>query len=178
MAIGIAESLELAYMKSRIEDGALPRRLLDQWHIPFVRPVGGRASSWTPAASIPTSTRSSSRHRRSPAQLYLESGVRSMERGIVSAGRDATTGENHHPSLELVRLTIPRRVFTQAHMDVVAESVKACYDGRAEATGLRIVVQAEVSAVLPGAVRALGVTRIHRRMDSGRSSPAASGLRG
>ena len=60
---------------------------------------------------------------RSIAELYRISGVRSMERGIVSAGRDAETGENHIPELELVRLTIPRRVYTQAHMDVTAEAV-------------------------------------------------------
>ena len=53
-----------------------------------------------------------------------------MERGIVSAGRDPQTGDHKRPKLELVRLTIPRRVYTQAHMDVVAESVKACFDAR------------------------------------------------
>jgi tyrosine phenol-lyase len=64
-----------------------------------------------------------------------------MERGIVSAGRDPETGENKHPRLELTRLTIPRRVYTQAHMDVVAESVKACFDARDTATGLRMVFE-------------------------------------
>jgi hypothetical protein len=78
-----------------------------------------------------------------------------MERGIVSAGRDPKTGDHYYPKLELTRLTIPRRVYTQAHMDVVAESVKAVYDERARRRvwaedGLR----AEVSALLPGAVRA------------------------
>jgi tyrosine phenol-lyase len=71
-----------------------------------------------------SSRRISSRRRRSPP-LYLDSGVRAMERGIVSAGRDAETGEHHFPKLELVRLTFPRRVYTQAHMDVTAESVLA-----------------------------------------------------
>ena len=56
-----------------------------------------------------------------------------MERGIVSAGRDKKTGEHHIPKLELVRLTIPRRVYTQAHMDVTAESVAAVYDQREQA---------------------------------------------
>ena len=64
-----------------------------------------------------------------------------MERGVVSAGRDAVTGENHKPRLELVRLTIPRRVYTQAHMDVVAESVKACWDDRGGVRGLRMVFE-------------------------------------
>ncbi len=75
------------------------------------------------------------------AQLYLDSGVRSMERGIVSAGRDTETGENHHPRLELVRLAIPRRVYTQAHMDVVAESVSEVYKQRRTARGLRMTFE-------------------------------------
>ena len=61
-----------------------------------------------------------------------------MERGIVSAGRDAATGKHHYPALELVRLTIPRRVYTQAHMDIVAESAAAVFDERDTARGLRM----------------------------------------
>jgi tyrosine phenol-lyase len=75
------------------------------------------------------------------AELYLDSGVRSMERGIASAGRDRQPGENRYPKLELTRLTIPRRVYTQAHMDVVAESVKAVYDKRGETRGLKMVYE-------------------------------------
>jgi tyrosine phenol-lyase len=62
-----------------------------------------------------------------------------MERGIVSAGRDPRTGDHNRPALELTRLTIPRRVYTQAHMDVVAESVKAVHDNRANSRGLAMV---------------------------------------
>ena len=72
---------------------------------------------------------------------------------MVSAGRDPTTGDHRYPKLELVRLTIPRRVYTQAHMDVVAESVKAFFDSAPRprpAHGLR----AGVPALLPGALRA------------------------
>lgn len=76
-------------------------------------------------------------------ELYLESGVRSMERGIVSAGRDPKTGRHHYPALELTRLTLPRRVYTQSHMDVVAESVKAVYDQRAAARGLELIYEPE-----------------------------------
>jgi tyrosine phenol-lyase len=59
-----------------------------------------------------------------------------MERGVVSAGRNPETGESIYPELELVRLTIPRRVYTQAHMDVVAESVEAVYENRNQISGL------------------------------------------
>jgi tyrosine phenol-lyase len=64
-----------------------------------------------------------------------------MERGIASAGRDPHTGDHYYPKLELARLTIPRRVYTQAHMDVVAEAVKAVYDARATTHGLRMVYE-------------------------------------
>ena len=64
-----------------------------------------------------------------------------MERGVVSAGRDPQTGDHRYPKLELVRLTIPRRVYTQAHMDVVAEAVKAVYDERHTVKGLAMVYE-------------------------------------
>jgi tyrosine phenol-lyase len=75
------------------------------------------------------------------AALYVDSGVRGMERGIVSAGRNPETGDHNYPKLELVRLAIPRRVYTQSHMDVVAESVAAVYERREEIKGLRFVYE-------------------------------------
>ena len=77
------------------------------------------------------------------AELYLDSGVRAMERGIVSAGRDKETGEHHFPKLELVRLTLPRRVYTQAHLDVVAESVQAVYSNPQKPPGVRMIYEPE-----------------------------------
>ena len=75
-----------------------------------------------------------------PHPRAISIGVRSMERGIVSAGRKPN-GENHHPQLELVRLTIPRRVYTQAHMDVTWESVAELHEHRAAARGMRMVYE-------------------------------------
>jgi tyrosine phenol-lyase len=75
------------------------------------------------------------------AQLYLDSGIRGMERGIVSAGRDPRTGEHRFPALELTRLAIPRRVYTQAHMDVTAEAIRAVYEAREQTRGLRMVYE-------------------------------------
>jgi tyrosine phenol-lyase len=77
------------------------------------------------------------------AAIYLDSGVRGMECGIVSAGRDPETGENRRPNLELVRLTIPRRVYTQSHMDVTAESVIDVYEHRRAIKGLRFTYEPE-----------------------------------
>jgi len=75
------------------------------------------------------------------AELFIDSGVRSMERGIVSAGRSSTTGRNNTPKLELVRLTIPRRVYTDRHMDVVAASVIALFARRDSINGLKMVYE-------------------------------------
>jgi tyrosine phenol-lyase len=64
-----------------------------------------------------------------------------MERGVVSAGRDPETGLDRMPKLELVRLTIPRRVYTQAHMDVTAETALAVYENRESIRGLRMTYE-------------------------------------
>jgi tyrosine phenol-lyase len=64
-----------------------------------------------------------------------------MERGNVSAGRDPQTGDHRYPALELTRLAIPRRVYTQAHMDVVAETVKTVHDARQQTIGLKMVYE-------------------------------------
>ena len=74
------------------------------------------------------------------AEIYLDSGVRTMERGVVSAGRKAN-GKNYYPKLELVRFTIPRRVYTQAHMDVIAESAARVYEQRNKIKGLKMVYE-------------------------------------
>ncbi|MFA5892094.1 MAG: beta-eliminating lyase-related protein, partial [Actinomycetota bacterium] len=73
--------------------------------------------------------------------IYLEGGVRTMERGIVSAGRDPASGDHRRPALELVRIALPRRVYTQAHMDVAAETVLEVWDRRAAVRGLEMVFE-------------------------------------
>ncbi len=141
LAIGIEEAVQDEHVRARIGQVRYLGELLTEWHIPIVLPVGGHAIfldarrfyAHLPQDSFPAQTLA--------AELYLDSGIRSMERGIVSAGRDPITGDHKRPQLELTRLTIPRRVYTQAHMDVVAESVKACFDGRASTRGLRMVYE-------------------------------------
>ena len=141
MAIGIEESLDMDYMKSRIGQVRYLGSLLDQWDIPFVKPIGGHAIFLDARAFYPHLEQDAFLSQTLAAQLYLDSGIRSMERGVVSAGRDPVTGKHRYPKLELTRLTIPRRVYTQAHMDVVAESVKACYDHRDSVHGLKLVYE-------------------------------------
>ncbi|MFO0548387.1 MAG: tyrosine phenol-lyase [Polyangiaceae bacterium] len=139
MAIGISESVDDAHMRARIgQVEYLGHKLIDAG-VPIVRPIGGHAVYLDARAIYSHLPQSHFPAQALAANLYLDSGVRSMERGIVSAGRDRDTGEDHAPRLELVRLTIPRRVYTQAHMDVVAESVTAVYEDRASARGLEMV---------------------------------------
>lgn len=141
LAIGIEESVQDEHVRSRVGQVRYLAGLLSQWDIPIVQPVGGHAVFLDAEAFYPQLPQDRFPAQTLAAELYLDSGVRSMERGIVSAGRDPATGEHHHPALELTRLTLPRRVYTQAHMDVVAESVKAVHDARNRARGLRMTYE-------------------------------------
>jgi tyrosine phenol-lyase len=141
MAIGIAESVQDEHVRSRVEQVRYLGELLSEWEIPIVRPIGGHAIFLDARRFYPHLPQDRFPAQTLAAELYLDSGIRSMERGIVSAGRDPATGEHHRPRLELTRLTIPRRVYTQAHMDVVAESVLAAWQNRETARGLKLVYE-------------------------------------
>jgi tyrosine phenol-lyase len=141
MAIGIAESVRDDHVRARVEQVRYLGELLSEWDIPIVRPIGGHAIFLDARRFYPQLPQDRFPAQTLAAELYLDSGIRSMERGIVSAGRDPATGDHHRPKLELTRLTIPRRVYTQAHMDVVAESVLAAYQAREQARGLAMVYE-------------------------------------
>jgi tyrosine phenol-lyase len=141
LAIGIEESVQDEHVRSRVGQVRYLGELLQEWGIPIVEPVGGHAIFLDARRFYPHLEQDLFPAQTLAAELYLDSGIRSMERGIASAGRNAQTGDHNRPKLELTRLTIPRRVYTQAHMDVVAESVKACYDARESARGLRMVYE-------------------------------------
>jgi tyrosine phenol-lyase len=141
MARGIIESVADNHIRARIgQVEYLGQKLID-WGIPIVRPIGGHAVYLDAKAIYPHLPQEHFPAQALAAELYIDSGVRAMERGIVSAGRDKRSGEHHYPKLELVRLTIPRRVYTQAHMDVTAESVAAVCDLRRSARGLKMVYE-------------------------------------
>ena len=139
MAIGIAECVQDDHVRSRIGQVRYLGELLTVWGIPIVQPVGGHAIFLDARRFYPHLPQNQFPAQTLAAELYLDSGIRSMERGIASAGRDPKTGDHYYPKLELTRLTIPRRVYTQAHMDVVAESVRAVYDAREQTRGLKMV---------------------------------------
>jgi tyrosine phenol-lyase len=109
--------------------------------VPIVRPVGGHGIFLDAAAILPHLPQAHFPAQALAAALYVDAGVRGMERGVVSAGRDPATGDHHFPKLELVRLAIPRRVYTQAHMDVVAESVVSVFEDREAINGLRFTYE-------------------------------------
>ena len=141
MAIGIRESVQDEHIRSRVGQVRYLGELLTEWNVPIVQPVGGHAIFLNARAFYPHLQQIEFPAQTLAAELYLDSGIRAMERGIASAGRDAKTGDHYYPKLELTRLTIPRRVYTQAHMDVVAESVKAVYDARETTRGLKMVYE-------------------------------------
>jgi tyrosine phenol-lyase len=141
MARGIVESVEDDHIRARVgQVEYLGQKLMD-WGVPIVQPIGGHAVYLDARAFYPHLPQDQFPAQALAAALYVDSGVRAMERGIVSAGRDKQTGRHYYPSLELVRLTIPRRVYTQAHMDVTAESVAAVHDQRGQARGLKMVFE-------------------------------------
>ena len=141
LARGIHECVEDDHIRSRIGQVRYLGEMLTRWDIPMVRPVGGHAIFLDARRFFPHIPQDQFPAQVLAAELYLDSGIRSMERGNVSAGRDPSTGDHRYPKLELTRLTIPRRVYTQAHMDVVAEAVKAVYDARDEKRGLKMVYE-------------------------------------
>jgi tyrosine phenol-lyase len=141
MAVGIREMVDDQYIAHRIHQVRyLGQQLLDDG-VPIVEPIGGHAVFLDARRFLPHLDQEQLPAQALAAELYLDSGVRSMERGIVSAGRDPKTGRNHTPKLELVRLTIPRRVYTDRHMDVVADSVIGLYERRDRIRGLRMVYE-------------------------------------
>jgi tyrosine phenol-lyase len=141
VAVGIGESVADDHIRARVGQVRYLGEKMMGWGIPLVQPIGGHGIFLDAKAFLPQLPQKHYPAQALAAALYLDSGVRSMERGMVSAGRDPKTGEEHKPSLELVRLTIPRRVYTQAHMDVTAESVLSVFENRASLKGLRMVYE-------------------------------------
>lgn len=141
MAIGIRESIDYDHIHARIGQVEYLGNRLIAAGIPVIRPIGGHGVFLDAAKFLPHIPREEFPAAALAAALYVESGVRAMERGAVSAGRNHETGENLFPRLELVRLTIPRRVYTQAHMDVTAEAIEALHEEPERVHGLKFVYE-------------------------------------
>lgn len=142
LARGIREMVETDdHVRARIGQVQYLGDLLTKAGVPIVLPVGGHGVFIDAAATLPHLPQDHFPAQALTAALYVDSGVRGMERGIVSAGRNAETGDHNRPKLELVRLAIPRRVYTQSHMDVVAESVVSVYEQRERVIGLEFTYE-------------------------------------
>lgn len=141
IAIGLQESLQEEYIEYRIKQVRYLGDRLRAAGVPIVEPTGGHAVFLDARKFCPHLTQEQFPAQSLAAFLYIDSGVRAMERGIVSAGRDPKTGENHKPKLETVRLTIPRRVYTYRHMDVVADSVINLYKNKEEIRPLKFIYE-------------------------------------
>jgi tyrosine phenol-lyase len=143
MAQGIREAATEEHQHARIGQVRYLGRRLEANGVPIVQPVGSHAVFIDARRFLPHIDQDDYPAQALAAELFIEAGIRTMERGNVSAGRNPETGKNRRPALELVRLTIPRRVYTQAHMDVVTESVVNVLARRDKIKGLRMVYEPE-----------------------------------
>ncbi|NLY11106.1 MAG: tyrosine phenol-lyase [Firmicutes bacterium] len=143
MARGIYEAVDYDYIHHRISQVRYLGEKLADAGVPIVKPIGGHAVFVDAKKFFPQIPQDQFPAQMLAAQIYLQAGVRTMERGIVSAGRDPK-GNHYYPKLELVRLTIPRRVYTYAHMDVVADAIIDLYQEKDKFKGLEMVYEPPV----------------------------------
>lgn len=145
LAIGLDENTEFDNLETRIKQVEYLGRKLDEYGIPYQRPAGGHAIfvdaskvlTHVPKDEFPAQTLT--------VELYLEAGIRGCEIGYILADRDPNTRENRFNGLDLLRLAIPRRVYTDNHMNVVAVALKNIYDRRESITkGVKIVWETEL----------------------------------
>jgi tyrosine phenol-lyase len=141
MARGIEEAVQESHIKARIGQIEYVGEKLQSIGVPIVVPIGGHAVFLDAKRFLPHIPQIEFPAQTLAAELYMDSGIRSMERGIVSAGRKKETGDHYYPKLELVRLTFPRRVYTQAHCDVTAESVETVFEQREKIKGMKMVYE-------------------------------------
>ncbi|RJP70829.1 MAG: tyrosine phenol-lyase [Ignavibacteriales bacterium] len=141
MARGIEEMVDFDTIHARIGQVEYLGKKLLEYNVPIVLPIGGHGV-FLDAKKILSHLKQTEFPAQTLAnEIYVDSGVRGMERGIVSSGRNKVTGDHNYPKLELVRLTFPRRVYTQAHLDVTHESIVSVYEDRKKVKGLKMVFE-------------------------------------
>ena len=138
---GVREMLDERYIRARVKQTEYLGNLLLDAGIPIVQPPGSHAIFLDARKFLPHVDQDAFPAQRLAAEIYVETGVRPMERGNVSKGRNPETGENYRPALELVRLTIPRRAYTNDHMRGVAEGIIRVWARRGEIQGLKFVYE-------------------------------------
>ncbi len=138
IAVGLREILDEHYLDYRLQSTRYVVEQLAAAGIPVVRPAGGHAVYLDARRFLPHVEPLQYPGQALAVELYLEAGVRGVELGSVMFGSDPHTGEEHPARLELVRLAIPRRVYTQSHMDYVIEAVGRVWERRHDVRGMRI----------------------------------------
>ncbi|MBK6344847.1 MAG: tryptophanase [Bacteroidales bacterium] len=142
---GLREGTEFDYLETRIKQVAYLGSRLVEFGVPVQQPFGGHAIFVDAKRFLPQLPKEQFHAQTLAVELYLESGVRGVEIGALLADRDPETRENRFPALELLRLTIPRRVYTNNHMDYVATALANVYDRSNSITrGLKIVREAPI----------------------------------
>jgi tyrosine phenol-lyase len=166
LAQGIRESVATdEYIRYRVEQTHYLGQLLLEAKIPHVIPHGGHAIFLDAKAFLSHLSQEQLPAQSLAAAIYVETGVRTMERGIVSAGRDTQSGENRKPELELVRLTLPQRVYTQSHLDYVAEGIIELYKDREKIKGLRFVFEPKALRFFQARFEPVETARVSRLED-------------
>ena len=145
LALGLDEATEFNYLESRVEQIAYLGQKLVDFGVPVQQPFGGHAIFLDANKFVPKIPREEYRAQALAVEIYIVGGIRSVEIGTVLADRDPVTRENRYPELEMVRLAIPRRVYTNNHMDYIAVVLKNIYETREEAkSGYKIVEEAPI----------------------------------
>jgi tryptophanase len=145
IAQGLYEGTDFEYLDTRVKQVEYLGNRLMEFGIPIQQPIGGHAVFVDAKRFLPGLKKEEFQAQTLAIQLYLESGVRGVEIGAIMADRDPVTRENRYPKLEFLRLAIPRRVYTNNHMDVVAVALKNVFDRRDELTqGVRIIHEAPI----------------------------------
>lgn len=145
LAVGLNESTEFDYLESRIQQVKYLGEQLIAYGVPVQKPVGGHAVFLDAVKFLPKVAREEFPAQTLAIELYLEGGIRGVEIGTLLADRDPETRENRYPKLEAVRLAIPRRTYTQSHMDYVAAVIKNVYDRRDSITsGYKIIAESPI----------------------------------
>jgi len=142
---GLKESTEFDYLETRIKQVEYLGEKLKSFDVPMLEPFGGHAIFLDAKKFLPAIPKEEYIAQKLATEIYLEGGVRAVEIGTLLADRDPATRENRYPELELVRLAIPRRVYTNSHMDYIAATVASVYERRNEITkGLKILREAPI----------------------------------
>lgn len=140
LSVGLDEATEFNYLESRVEQIAYLGKKLVDFGVPVQQPFGGHAIFLDANKFVPKIPREEYRAQALAVEIYIVGGIRGVEIGTVLADRDPVTRENRYPELEFVRLAIPRRVYTNNHMDYIAVALKNIYDTREEAKSGYVIV--------------------------------------